>query len=125
MRNWRILAIACLGLALTATPALAGDGDITVASRSGLYVRTTADQASCRDSVCGGAINTEGASRADRAVKVGKRVYLTGAGNRRNRTGTTVAYMHRRPVRRTAPERPTPKASGGLATLLAKLFGLA
>lgn len=118
----------CIGLCVVAAQALAGPntrfgGTVTVASASGLYVRAASPAAAAnlpKGNVCGSAVNTEGVTRATRAVKIDGRVFLTG--------GRSMDVSHRplAAVTLRTPAAPVRKKSPcGLGVLLARLFGLA
>ena len=124
----KTVTLICIGLCLVAAPALAGPnarvgGTVTVASASGLYVRAASPAAAAnllKGNVCGSAVNTEGVTRATRAVKIGGRVFLTGAPNTNVGRRPLAAAA---PAPAAAPVRRKPRC--GLGVLLARFFGLA
>ena len=124
MMKWATLVSVVL-IAFTGD-ALAGgntssNGTVTVASSSGIYVRTSYDKAragSSRGNVYSSAINTGGVVRATKAVRVNGRVVLRG-GTRTNNKAVRIASTG--PARRvkSTSRKSRPR---GLGALLASIF---
>ena len=124
MMKWATLVSVVL--VAFAGDVLAGRGastnrTVTVASRSGIYVRTSVDSvkaSSSRGNVYSSAINTGGVVRATKAVRVNGRVVLRG-GTRRNNKAVRIASSgpatrSKRVARKSRPR--------GLGALFASLF---
>jgi len=120
--------LICIGLCLVASQALAETnaqpgGTVTLASNSGLWVRTASPLADTNlrgGNVCGSAVNTGGISRATTAVKIGGRVFLT-SGRSMNGNQMLLAAVTTHGTRAEAARR----SPEGLGALLAGIFGLA
>jgi len=124
MMKWATLVsvvlIAFAGDALGGSNA-SSNGTVTVASSSGIYVRTSSDKArtsSSRGNVYSSAINTGGVVRATKAVRVGGRVVLRGGSQKSTKAVRIASTGPARSVKRTA-RKSRPR---GLGALLASIF---